>query len=310
MASDASHTVVPTASAEGRCRPAERATSATEPPYPACISTKLVLGWTFAPIPTVVLTATALLYAWGVTRRPGWPRGRWLAFAAGLVVLLIALCSDLARVDSTRFTAHVAQHLLLSLVAPPLLALGAPVTLLLQAGSRRTQERVLAILHSRPVVMITHPLVAWVVFGGSTIALYSTPLYAQTLHHPWLHDVVHIHFVLAGVLFFWPVVGIDPGRWRLGHAARLLYVLVALPFHAIVGLALISTRAPLWSAHTLADQQAGGGAMLLGGDLVTLAVIAIVFRQWVAADQRLAARLSAGVSAPERRAPPDRYRTR
>jgi cytochrome c oxidase assembly factor CtaG len=87
------------------------------------------------------------------------------------------------------------------------------------------------------------------------------------------------------------VVGLDPGRWRLGYGARLLYVAVALPFHAIVGLALITSRVPLWRAYTLADQQAGGGVMMLGGDLITLGIVAVVFWQWMSADERAAARL-------------------
>jgi len=97
---------------------------------------------------------------------------------------------------------------------------------------------------------------------------------------------MHIHFVIVGMLFFWPVVGwtraVAPEPW-----ARLLYVAVALPFHAIVGLALVSSRTPLWRAHSLADQQAGGGVMMLGGDLITLAIIAIVF---LAVDHRRRAR--------------------
>ena len=128
-------------------------------------------------------------------------------------------------------------------------------------------------------------------FGGSLVLLYFTPLYAQSLQRPWLHDLVHVHFVVVGALFFWPVVGLDPGRWRLPHGARLLFVLVALPFHSIVGLALTTSTTPLWPGwHTLADQQAGGGVMMLGGDLITLFVFGIVFWQWALAEQREAAR--------------------
>ena len=257
----------------------------------------LFVGWSAPPLPTTVLAAAGISYAWGVSRlrRRGraWPAARTAAFAGGLAVTAVALCSGLARYDTTVFALHVVQHLLLAMVGPPLLALGAPVTLALQAGSRPTQRRLLGVLHSPPVELLIHPLVAWVLFGGSLIALYSTGLYPATLRHPWLHDLVHVHFVATGVLFFWPVVGLDPGRWRLPHGARLLYVLVALPFHAIVGLALISTPGPLWSAHTLADQQTGGGVMLLAGDVLTLVVVGVVFAQWAAADERAAARLDA-----------------
>ena len=260
----------------------------------------LLLGWSASPAAASVLVA-GIAYARGVRRlrRHGraWPRPRSAAFGAGLGVLVVALCSGLARYDTTNFTLHVAQHLLLAMIAPALLALGAPITLALQSGSRTVKRRLLAVLHSRPVAVITHPLVAWVLMAGSLAALYFTPLYPESLRHPWLHDLVHLHFVVVGTLFVWPVVGIDPSRWRLTHGARLLFVLTALPFHSIVGLALISGSAPLWSAHTLADQQAGGGLMMLGGDLITLAIFVVVFRQWAAADQRLAARADAAGAA-------------
>jgi len=250
----------------------------------------LLLDWQLPPVAGSVLVASAVGYGWGVDRlrRRGrsWPVSRTAAFAGGLAVLTLALCSGLAHYDTTVFSLHMVQHLLLAMAAPPLLALGAPVTLALQAGSRTVQRRLLAVLHSWPVVVVTHPLVAWALMGGSLVALYFTPLYALSLRHPLLHDLVHVHFVIVGVLFIWPVVGLDPTRWRLPYGARLLYVLTALPFHSLIGLALISSRTPMWAAHSLADQQAGGGVMMLGGDLVTLVIFVIVFRQWSRAERR------------------------
>jgi putative copper resistance protein D len=236
----------------------------------------------------------AVGYGYGIRRlrRRGraWPPARTAAFFAGLAVITLALCSGLARYDTTVFSLHVLQHLLLAMVGPPLLALGAPVTLALQAGPRNVQRRLLSVLHSRPVVVLTHPLLAWSLMGAALAGLYFTPLYALSVRHAWLHDLVHVEFVLVGVLFIWPVIGLDPMRWQLPHGARMLYVLTALPFHSIVGLALISSTAPTWAAHTLADQQAGGGVMMLGGDLITLVMFVIVFFEWSQAEQRAALR--------------------
>ena len=86
-------------------------------------------------------------------------------------------------------------------------------------------------------------------------------------------------------------MGLDPSRWRLPYGARLLYVFLAVPFHAIVGLALLSSRQPLYSAHTLSDQQAGAAILWGAGDFVTLAAVAIVLSQWMAHDELEAARL-------------------
>ena len=257
----------------------------------------LATRWQAPPVPLAALSGVALAYWRGVAalRRRGrtWPRARSISFGAGLAVVVVALCSGLAHYDATVFAAHVVQHLLLAMVAPPLLAMGAPITLLVQAGNRSTQRHALAVLHHPVVSALTHPIFTWILFGGSLIALYATDLYPATLRHPLLHDVVHIHFLVSGALFFWPIVGVDPGRWRLPYGARLLYVAIALPFHAIVGLTLISTTAPLWPQHTLADQQVGGGVMMLAGDLLTLVIFSIVFMQWARADDREADRYDA-----------------
>lgn len=251
---------------------------------------ELLLGWSISPVPLLGVALMAFAYWVGIRRlgRLGrhWSRGRTVSFMAGCGVVLVALESGLATYDDTYFSFHVGQHLLLSMLGPPLLALGAPITLALQAGSRTTQRRLLRVLHSLPVSLITHPLVAWVLFAGSMFALYFSSLYALSLRNPMVHEMVHMHFLVVGILFFWPVVGLDPTVWRLNHGIRLLYVFVALPFHAFLGIALLSSKAPLFSGHTLSDQQAGAGILWAVGDLMSLATVAVVLTQWKAHDDR------------------------
>ena len=234
-------------------------------------------------------------YWWGLGRlasRAGrrWAPARTACFFAGLAVIVIATQPPMATEDTRRFTVHAGQHVLLSMVAPPLLALGAPVTLALQASGRVTHRRLLRVLHSRPVAAITHPLVGWVVLSASMFALYLSSLYSYSLRHPAVHDLIHLHFVLAGLLFFWPVVGLDPSRWRLPYGGRLLYLLLTVPVHAFLGIALISGTTPLYRAHSLSDQRTGGGLMWAAGELLTLAAAAVVLTQWMQADRREAAR--------------------
>jgi putative copper resistance protein D len=207
-----------------------------------------------------------------------------------LVVILAATQPPLASQDARLFAVHAAQHLMLSMVAPPLLALGAPITLALQASTRTTQRLLLRVLHSSPVAAVTHPLVGWVLLSGSMFALYLSPLYAYSLRRPVVHDLVHLHFVVAGLLFFWPVVGVDPSRWRLPYGARLLFLMLTVPVHAFLGIALLSGTTPLYRAHSLADQHAGAGIMWAAGELLTLAAAAVVLTQWMGADRREAAR--------------------
>ncbi|MEN3316124.1 MAG: hypothetical protein V7605_2358 [Acidimicrobiaceae bacterium] len=251
---------------------------------------QLLLGWSLAPVPLLGVAALVCAYGVGIRRLRDmgrhWPRARTVAFMAGCGVVTVALESGLAAYDDRYFSFHVGEHLLLSMVGPPLLALGAPVTLALQAGSRRTQRRLLRVLHSRPMTILTHPLVAWVLFAGSMFALYFSNLYALSLRNPAVHDLVHVHFLVVGVLFFWPVVGLDPTAWRLNHGLRLLYVFVALPFHAFLGIALLSGNEPLFAAHTLSDQHAGAGILWAVGDLLSLATVAVVLTQWKAHEDR------------------------
>jgi putative membrane protein len=220
-----------------------------------------------------------------------WAPTRLACFMVGLAVLTVATQSGVATSDTTSFSAHVIQHLLLGMLAPVLLALGAPITLALQAGSRTTSRRLLRVLHSRPVSVLTHPVTAWALFGGSMFVLYFTSLYADTIRNVALHDATHLEFVLVGCLFFWPVVGIDPTPHRLPYGGRMLYVLVALPFHTILGVALITQQRLIAPGITLADQQAGAGILWSAGEALGLIAMMVVAYQWMAAEEREAIRL-------------------
>ena len=246
---------------------------------PAALAGLMLAGWWY-------LVAVRRLADRG---RP-WPWYRSLPWWAGLATVAAATQSGLAAYDTTSFVAHVGQHLLLGMLGPLLLALGAPVTLALQASRRPTQRRLLRVLHSRPVGVLTHPLVAWVLFGGSMFALYMTGLYAETLRHAALHDVVHLHFLVVGCLFMWPIVGIDPMPHRLPFGGRLLYLGVALPFHTILGIALLSQRTPIAPGLSLGDQQAGAGLLWIAGEMIGLVAIMVVAVQWMSAEEREALR--------------------
>jgi putative copper resistance protein D len=220
-----------------------------------------------------------------------WAPSRLAFFVTGLGVMAVATQSGIATADTTSFSAHVIQHLLLGMLAPVLLALGAPVTLALQASSRSTSRRLLRVLHSRPVSILTHPVTTWSLFGGSMFVLYFSGLYADTIHNVAFHDLVHLEFVVVGCLFFWPVVGIDPTPHRLPYGGRMLYVLVALPFHTILGVALITQQRLIAPGITLADQQAGAGILWSAGEALGLIAIMVVAYQWMAAEEREAIRL-------------------
>ena len=264
----------------------------------------LLTDWSLeVTLPFVVLAAAA--YVLGVrrlhARGRSWPATRTAAFLSGLVVVLVATESGIAAYDRVLYSLHVVQHILLGMVAPLLLVLGAPITLALQAGSRGTQRSILRILRSAPVRVLTHPLTAWLLFGTSVVTLYFTPLYELSLRNEWFHVATHAYFVGAGCLFLAHVVGLDPIPHAFGYGARLLYVLVLLPFHTFVGVALLSMNSVIasgwyeqverrWGASPLADQRTGAGLLWVSGELFGLLCIGIVVHQWMSAEERAAAR--------------------
>jgi putative membrane protein len=232
-----------------------------------------------------------------------WPWRRRAPYLAGLVVLLMATQSGLAAADTTSFTAHVIQHLLLGMAAPVLLALGAPVTLALQSSRRELRAHLIKILHSPPVRVLTHPVTAWAAFGGSMFALYFTGLYATTVRSVPLHDLTHLVFALSGCLFFWPVVGLDPLPHRLPYGGRMLYVLVALPFHTILGVALVTQTKLIAPGLTLSDQQTGAAILWTAGEMLGLVAMMIVAAQWMTAEEREAVRQDRRLAAAVPTAP-------
>ncbi len=254
----------------------------------------LVTGSRLEPAAAMVIGLAGWWYLAAARRLAGrgrrWPPRRTVPFLAGLSVLVVATQSGIAADDTTSFTAHVIQHLLLGMAAPVLLALGAPVTLALQSSRRELRARLIKILHSQPVRLLTHPVTAWAGFGGSMFALYFTGLYAATLRATVLHDLTHLVFVTAGCLFFWPVVSLDPLPHRLPYGGRMLYVLVALPFHTIIGVALTTQTKLIAPGLTLADQQTGAGILWTAGELLGLIAMMIVAAQWMKAEEREALR--------------------
>jgi putative copper resistance protein D len=149
---------------------------------------------------------------------------------------------------------------------------------------------------------LAHPVVAWALFGGTLFVLYFSPLFELSLRNPWVHQALHLHFLLAGCLFAWVAFGVDALPRRLPHPARLLFVLLAVPFHAFLGLAVLSADAhPLGAdvygavvrtsgSDLVSDQRVGAGVLWGVGDLLGGIAGAVVLVQWIKADERRQAR--------------------
>jgi putative copper resistance protein D len=162
----------------------------------------------------------------------------------------------------------------------------------------------LRLLHSSPARLLAHPVVAWVLFGGTLVALYAGPLLEWSLANDAVHVAVHLHFLLAGALFCWTAIGVDPSPHRLPDGARVGFVFLAVPLHAVVGLMLLSTTSllaggayaespPVWLDDVLADQRTGAGILWGAGELFGLVLTGIALARWIGADERAARRADA-----------------
>lgn len=214
-----------------------------------------------------------------------------VAGAGALATAIIATQSGIASHDTTSFTAHVIQHLLLGMAVPLLAAMAAPVTLVLQAADPETRAVLRRVLKTSTMRILSLPLVGFVAFGASIVVLTFSSLLDLAARNDGVHLLVHVHLVLSGALFAWPLVSADPVPSRPSHAARLLLVLASVPFHAFVGVALLGAGEPLFEAYpSLDDQRRAAGILWGAGELFTVAVAAVVFRRWYRAEQRAGAR--------------------
>lgn len=263
----------------------------------------LLLAWSLEAHEVLPLLGAALVYRWavGVVRRAHpdnpVPRYRVVAWYLGILVLLVALASPIATYDTTLFTAHMIQHLLMVMVAAPLLALGAPITLLLRVASPETRQRlVLPVLHSRVVRILAFPVIAWILFAAVMWASHFSSLFDAALDDDLMHLAEHALYMGSALLFWWPVVGADPSPWRLPHPARVAYLFLGMPQSSFLGLAIFSAPEPLyshyvtlartWGPTPLADQQLAGGLMWAGGDAAFLVAMVIALWVWLRAEER------------------------
>jgi cytochrome c oxidase assembly factor CtaG len=280
--------------------------------------------WGIDPIPFVVTVWAAGLYVLGVAvlRRRGdrWPVGRTLAFVGlGMGAFFFATSSGLGRYDTTLLSVHMVQHMLLSMVVPLALALGAPVTLALRTLPPVPRRWLLAVLHSRVAKVLAFPPLAFALYVLSPWALYFSSWYDASLSSAFVHEMMHVHLVLVGTLFFWPLMGVDPVPGRVSHPFRVLMTLMTLPFHAFLGVTIMGQttiigeehyrelrEGPMgaWLPAMLDDQHLAGGILWATGDLVGVLFFVVLFTQWVRSSMKEAAREDRRLDLAERRSSP------
>jgi putative copper resistance protein D len=255
----------------------------------------------------VLVTAVAL-YIRGViilTRRGDkWPVGRTVAFALGISAIDYATSGGLGVYAKFSFEYHMIAHMLLGMVAPIGIVLGAPITLALRTlpQGRTSEERgvrgtLIALLHSKPAAVFTNPVSALALFDGSLFVLYMTPLFGNLMQSHLGHLVMSVHFLLAGILFFHVIIGIDPNPRKVPHIVRIVILFAAMSIHAFFAIAVLSTTTLLdqgyfaslqtpWNLDLLADQRAGGSVAWAMGEIPILLALVATFIQWMRDDSR------------------------
>lgn len=255
----------------------------------------------------VLVTAVAL-YIRGViilTRRGDkWPVGRTVAFALGISAIDYATSGGLGVYAKFSFEYHMIAHMLLGMVAPIGIVLGAPITLALRTlpQGRTSEERgvrgtLIALLHSKPAAVFTNPVSALALFDGSLFVLYMTPLFGNLMQSHLGHLVMSVHFLLAGILFFHVIIGIDPNPRKVPHIVRIVILFAAMSIHAFFAVALLSTTTMLdqgyfaslqtpWNLDLLADQRAAGSVAWAMGEIPILLALVATFIQWMRDDSR------------------------
>ncbi len=263
---------------------------------------RLLTNWDFDPYFIISAGGLTWLYLSTVQRvnrahpKARFPGRRVAAFLSGMGVITVALVSPMAGYDGDLFVVHMWQHILLTMVAAPLLLMGTPITLTLRAVSPRVRRQVmLPVLHSHLLKAVTFPVVAWVLFAGLMWGSHFSPMFNLALERVWLHRLEHMLYVTAGLLFWWPVVGLDPTPWRMAHPIRALYVFLQMPQNSFLALSIYNadhvlynhyaTSGRTWGPGPLHDQQLAGITMWIIGDLLFLSAVGLVIAGWVKAEE-------------------------
>jgi len=275
--------------------------------------------WSVDPVPTAGVLVAAAAYADALRRTRGgarrFPWGRTLCFAAGLAAIVVALDGPPDALSESSFSVHMVQHMLLQMVAAPLLLLGGPITLVLRADPGWLRRRLLVrLLRSGPARVLTHPVTTLSSFVVVLVATHLTGFYELSLQHPGVHASEHAAYLVTALIMWWPAIGVDPAPHRMSHPARLLYLFVMMPVPALLGVAIAESGRTLypwylthptpWGASALADQRAAGTILWISGMFTVAPAMGVVLWRWLDQDEQSQVRREALASRRSTQATP------
>ena len=275
--------------------------------------TRVLLAYDADGLMLALLIFAVAIYIKGVLilsrRGVKWPVGRTIAFAIGISAVDFATSGGLGVYSRFAFSNHMMSHMVLGMIAPIGIVLGAPITLALRTlpQARNKEEwgvrgAFITILHSRLSRIYTNPVVALAIFDGSLFALYFTPLFGNLMQGHSGHFFMSLHFLLAGILFFQVLIGIDPMPNKIPHLVKIIIIFAAMSIHAFFSISVMSATTLLdngffallerpWATDLLADQKLGGSIGWAMGEIPILLALLATFMQWQRADKNEANRI-------------------
>lgn len=240
------------------------------------------LMWVLPPL--LILFGIAFLYFLAAVqqcyKRRYWSNWRTASFTAGIGILCIAVSSPLSMLAHSDFRVHMIQHLLIGMLAPLCLVLGAPVTLALRILPVAIARWVVWVMHTELVYWLTHPITTLFLNIGGMFLLYLTPLYKMSLSSTALHYLVHIHFLIAGYLFAWSIAGPDPAPRRPGLSIRIAVLFVAMATHGILSKLMYIYVFPGNTPHSAEEIRSAAKIMYYGGDFAEVLLAIVLLSTW------------------------------
>jgi putative copper resistance protein D len=325
----------PPLSGEAKYSPALSIVGVETPAAPTL--TRILMTWNPDALVIGILITLVALYIRGVVilsrRGDKWPVGRTISFALGISLLDFATSGGLGVYALFSFEYHMIAHMVIGMLAPIAIVLGAPITLALRSLplGRTPEERgvrgtLISFLHTRYSVILTNPLTALALFDGSLFVLYFTNLFGDLMQSHAGHLLMNLHFFLVGYLFFSVIIGIDPNPRKIPHIVRIVMLFAAMSIHAFFAISLLATttlidqgyfgslRTP-WLGDLLADQHAAGSIAWAMGEIPIIFALIATFIQWMRDDSREAKRIDrnearlAAMGEPDELAQYNNYRS-
>lgn len=214
-----------------------------------------------------------------------WSPWRTAAFTGAWLLVAVAVFSGLSAFARTNFSAYAAQYILVGMAAPALLALSAPVTLVVQSSPDPSRGSGLG---RRPARLLAGPLVTFAVFAASVFVLFFTGVAAATIGTTYARDGVFAWMLAAGWFFLWPAAAADPAPRPLGYWPRILYLLLSFPLWAVLGMGLESQTGRWSPGISPASLHLGAAVIWVAGEALALGGVLATFAQWLRTEERRA----------------------